>query len=251
MVKFMVEVKKQRRRSGKRLVKGVVFILICGAILGSVVYLPIFTLQTVKLTGATYLTVDDILKVGDIYINEPLFKLETDKVAGRLLNDVRVEDVTVRRSLPHTLEVIVTERVPIATVASNYGYINIDKHGKILDSYKNLRAMEIPMITGALIKDLYIGDNVDDPLIKKILEFLQMLDEESLNKISEVAIVSENYVVAYTATERPVQIRIGALERLEEKVHLTEDFLRDLDKNPNAVEYIDFNYTAPFIKLYQ
>ena len=107
----MAEIKKQPRRSGKRLVKGVIFLLICGVILGMLVYLPIFTLQEVKLTGSTYMTVDDILKVGDIYINEPLFKLETDKVAGRLLNDVRVEDVTVRRSLPHTLEVIVTERV--------------------------------------------------------------------------------------------------------------------------------------------
>lgn len=247
----MVEIKKQRKRSSKRLVKGVIFLLICGAILGAVVYLPIFTLQKVKLTGATYLTVEDILKIGDIYINEPLFQLETDKVAGRLLNDVRIEDVTVRRSLPHTLEVTVTERHPIATVACNYGYLDIDKHGKILDSYKTLRAMEIPMITGAMIKDLYIGDDVEDPIVLKILEFLQMLNAESLNKISEVAIVEENYVVAYTATERPVQIRIGALERLEEKVHLTEDFLRDLDRNPNAVEYVDFNYTAPFIKLYQ
>lgn len=247
----MAEIKKQRRRSSKRLVKGIIFLLICGAILGAIVYLPIFTLQKVNLTGATYITVDDVLKIGDIYINEPLFKLETDKVAGRLLNDVRIEDVTVRRELPHTLEVTVKERTPLATVACNYGYIDIDKHGKILDSYKNLRAMDIPMITGAMIKDLYIGDDVDDTHVQKILEFLQLLNTESLNKISEVAIVAENYIVAYTATERPVQIRIGALERLEDKAHLTEDFLRDLDKNPNAVEYIDFNYTAPFIKLYQ
>lgn len=244
-------VKKQPRRSGKRLIKGIIFLLLCGVILGMLVYLPIFTLKEVKLTGSTYLTVDDILKVGDIYINEPLFKLETDKVAGRLLNDVRIEDVTVRRSLPHTLEVIVVERMPIATVVCNYGYLDIDKHGKILDSYKNLREMKIPMITGALIKDLYIGDDVENEHIQKILDFLELLDTASLNKISEVAIVAENYVVAYTATERPVQIRIGALERLDEKAKLTEDFLRDIDTNPNAVEYVDFNYTAPFIKLYQ
>ena len=248
----MVDViKKQPRRSGRRVVKGVIFLLICGAILGAVVFLPIFTLQEVKLTGATYFTVDDVLKVGDIYIGEPLFKLETDKVAGRLLNDVRVEEVTVRRDLPHTLEVKITERKSIATVVCNYGYLDIDKHGKILDSYKNLREMSIPMITGALVKDLYIGDDVEDEYVQKILKFLDMLDVASLNKISEVAIVAENYVVAYTDTERAVQIRIGALERLDEKAKLTEDFLRDLDKNPNAVEYVDFNYTAPFIKLYQ
>lgn len=247
----MAEIKRQRRRSGRRMVKGIIFLLVSGLILGAVVYLPIFTLQQIKLVGATYLTEEDVLKVGNIYINEPLFQLETDNVASRLSKDVRVEDVTVRRSLPHTLEVIVTERKPIATVVCNYGYLDIDKHGKILDSYKNLREMQIPMITGAIIKDLYIGDDVEDELVQKILEFLDMLDAASLNKISEVAIVAENYIVAYTDTERPVQIRIGALERLEEKAKLTEDFLRDVDKNPNAVEYVDFNYTAPFIKLYQ
>lgn len=247
----MAEIKRQRRRSGRRMVKGIIFLLVSGLILGAVVYLPIFTLQQINLVGATYLTEEDVLKVGNIYINEPLFQLETDNVASRLSKDVRVEDVTVRRSLPHTLEVIVTERKPIATVVCNYGYLDIDKHGKILDSYKNLREMQIPMITGAIIKDLYIGDDVEDELVQKILEFLDMLDAASLNKISEVAIVAENYIVAYTDTERPVQIRIGALERLEEKAKLTEDFLRDVDKNPNAVEYVDFNYTAPFIKLYQ
>ena len=107
------------------------------------------------------------------------------------------------------------------------------------------------MITGATVHDMYIGDDVEDEHVQKILDFLELLDAASLNKISEVAIVAENYVVAYTATERSVQIRIGALERLEEKAKLTQDFLRDLDNNPNAVEYVDFNYTAPFIKLYQ
>ena len=209
----MVEVKKQRR-SGRRLVKGILFLIICVVTLGAVVYFPIFTLQEIKLNGAIFLTEEDILKVGDIYINEPLFQLETDKVASRLMKDVRVEDVTIHRRLPHTLEVNIVERVPIATMVCNYGYLDMDKHGKILD-------------------------------------FLQLLDAASLNKISEVAIVAENYVVAYTNSERAVQIRIGALERLEEKAHLTEDFLRDLETNPNAVEYVDFNYTAPFIKLYR
>jgi len=87
-------------------------------------------------------------------------------------------------------------------------------------------------------------------IVKKILSFLQKLDDESLNKISEVAIISEDYIVAYTNTgEKSIQIRIGKLERLDDKARLTEDFLKDLATNPNPIEYIDFNYTAPFIKL--
>lgn len=223
--------------------------LISGLILGFVVYVPLFTLQEIKLIGATYITEEDILKVGNIYIGEPLFQLETDSVASRLSQDLRIEEVSVRRSLPSTLEVTVKERKPLATIACDYGYLDMDKNGKILDSYKNLKVMQIPMITGAVAKDKYIGDEVDDPLVKKILEFLQKIDAESLNKLSEVAIISADYIVAYTNTERSVQIRIGKLERLDEKARLTEDFLKDLETNPNPIEYVDFNYTAPFIKL--
>ena len=242
---------KRVRRSGRRLFKGIVFLLIVGAILGFFVYVPFFTLKEVKLIGAERLTVEDILKVGNIYIGEPIFQLETNDITTRLSNDLRIESVTVRRIVPNTLEVTLKERKLLATIVCDYGYLDLDKSGKIIDSYKNLREMKIPMITGAQAQDKYIGDEIDDDLVKKILEFLQKLAPESLNKLSEVAIVAADYVVAYTDTEQAVQIRIGKMERLDEKAHLVDDFLRDLDNNPHAVEYVDFNYTAPFIKLAQ
>ena len=211
---------RRRRRFG-RLFRGIIFLFVSAAILSFFVYLPFFTLDNVKLVGAKYLTVEDILRIGEIYQGEPLFRLETDQVQSRLAKDLRIEEVTVKRHLPHTLEVTIKERRPIATVACNYGYLDIDHDGTVLDSYKSLKSMQIPMINGLRVRDLYIGDKVDDELIKKILDFLQRLDEDTLNRISEVAFVEEDYVVMYTATERAVQIRIGKLERLDEKARLT------------------------------
>ena len=241
----------RRRRRFSRLFRGIIFLFVSAMVLSFFVYMPFFTLENIKLVGAKYLTQEDILRIGEIYLGEPLFKLETDQVQSRLSKDLRIEEVSVKRNLPHTLEVTIKERRPIATVACNYGYLDLDHEGTVLDSYKSLKTMKIPMINGVSVRDLYIGDKVDDELIKKILDFLQRLDEETLNGISEVAFVEEDYVVMYTATERAVQIRIGKLERLDEKARLTEDFLRDLETNPHPVEYVDFNYTAPFIKLAQ
>ena len=106
----MAEVKKVRRRSGRRLFKGIVFLAICGVIIGMFVYVPFFTLKEVKLVGAEHLTAEDILKAGDIYIGEPMFKLETDTVKNRLSQDLRIESVTVRRIVPNTLEITIKER---------------------------------------------------------------------------------------------------------------------------------------------
>ena len=190
---------------------------------------------------------EEITKIAGIYYGEPLFQLETDEVTKRLMQDLRIEEATVRRNLPSTLDITVKERMPVATLACEYGYLDIDRQGKVIDSYRTLKNMPIPMVTGLQVRDLYIGDDIQDKMIKDILYFLQQMDEASLNQISEVAITRPNYIVAYTTKSIP--IRLGSLERLEEKARLTEDFLRDLDSNPHTVEYVDFNYTRPFIKL--
>ena len=241
---------RRRRRFG-RLFRGIIFLVVSAAVLGFFVYVPFFTLNEIKLVGAKYLTQEDIMKIGDIYMGEQLFRLETDVVQNRLSKDLLIEEVTVRRHLPHTLEVTIKERRPLATIVCDYGYLDLDRNGVIIDSYKSLKTMKIPMINGAAVRDLYIGDSVEDEHVKKILDFLQRINEETLNHLSEIAIVEEDYIVMYTDTARPVQIRIGKLERLDEKARLTEDFLRDLETNPHPVEYVDFNYTAPFIKLAQ
>ncbi|MBR6014251.1 MAG: FtsQ-type POTRA domain-containing protein [Selenomonadaceae bacterium] len=240
---------KRVHRSGRRIFKGIIFLIITCAILGAFVYVPFFTLTNINLNGANYITTEDVIKIGNIYIGEPLFELETDTIATRLSSDLRIEEVTVRRKLPGTLEVTIKERKPVATIICDYGYLDLDKSGTILDSYKTLKVMQIPMITGATVHDKYIGDTVEDKMVKEVLIFLQKINADALNKISEIAIIEENYIVAYTNTERSVQIRIGKLERLDEKARLTEDFLKNLENNPNPIEYVDFNYTAPFIKL--
>ena len=244
-----VEKRIIKRRSPRRILKGFLFIVICTAIVGILVYSPIFVLRHVQVDGAVYLKKEELVRISGIYMGEPLFQLETDQVTKRLLQDLRIEEALVRRQLPSTLEITIKERMPVATVACEYGYLDIDRQGKVIDSYRTLKNMPIPMITGVQVRDLYIGDDVEDEMVKKILSFLQQLDDVSLNQLSEIAITGPDYLVAYTTNS--VQIRLGILERMEEKARLTQDFLKDLATNPYQVEYVDFNYTTPFIKLIQ
>ena len=238
---------EHRRRSTSRLFKGFLFFVICSGILGIIVYSPIFVLREVQVSGNRYVSKEAVTEIAGVYYGEPMFRLETDEVAKRLLKDLRFEDVVVRRRLPNILDITVKERMPVATMACEYGYIDIDRQGKVLDSYRTLKNMPIPMLTGVEARDVYIGDSVTDESVKNAVNFLQHLDEASINQISEVSIVTPDYMIAYTTQSIP--IRLGNAERIEEKARLTEDFLRDLNQNPYPVEYVDFNYTTPFIKL--
>ena len=240
---------KPKNRSHRRLKMGLKFLLVCGILIGIFVYSPLFVVRDIVVSGNTYLDKAEVIRISGIYYGEPLFQMDTVSITKRIMEDLRIEEVTVRRSLPVTINITVKERVPMATVATDYGYADIDRQGKLIDSYKTLKKMPIPMITGITLKDKYIGDDTDDPLIKDIIFFLQHVNAAALNQISEIAIVAPDYIVAYTT--KSVQIRLGKPERLEEKARLTNDFLDELQENKQEIEFIDFNYTAPFIKLAQ
>jgi hypothetical protein len=80
-----------------------------------------------------------------------------------------------------------------------------------------------------------------------VLSYLQALDETDLNQLSEVSIVSSDHIVAYTV--HAAQIRLGGADRLAEKAELTDSFLKDAKTAGKAVEFVDFSYKAPIIRL--
>lgn len=239
--------KPRGRRSPRRIIKGIIFLVVTLGVLSLLVYSPIFTLQKLNIKGAVYLSEDEIAYIARIHKGQPLFNLETAEVTENLLKDLRIESAAVKRKLPYSLDINIIERVPVATVASEYGYVDIDRQGKVIAAYRSLRHVPIPLITGISVHDLYIGDDVQEPTVKKVLEFLQKLSPEALNQISEVNAANPSAFVVYTA--KAVQIRLGGLDRLEEEVRLTEDFLQDQQTSPYTVEYVDFSYEVPVIRL--
>ena len=231
-----------RRRSPRRVLKGFLFLVVSGALLAVVVYSPLFSVRDVRIIGNHYMPADDIRRVAGVYPGVPL-------LAQLLMKDLRVEQASVRRSLPSTLEIQIVERRPVATVDCDFGYVDLDREGTVIDAYKTLKKMPIPMVTGIKLKDIYIGDKTTDENLKAALVYLNALKPETNAQISEVSLKKPDDVMAYTTGG--VQIRLGALDRLEEKAHLTDSFIVDQEVKQRPVEYVDFKYTAPFIKLKQ
>lgn len=227
--------------------KGLLFLVACGVIMAIIIYTPLFTLQHVEIHGNTYLTEEQITAIGRIHKGEPLFQLQTDVVAQNLMHDLRVESAVVRRRLPDTVEIEVSERKPVATMACDYGYLDLDRNGKVLSVYKNLHNVPIPLITGMELTGLYVGDDVSDEYVRDVLYFLNHLNMDTLNQISEINIARPDAVVAYT--NGSVEIRLGKMERLDEKASLTDDFVSDLKTSRHIIEYVDFSYEAPFIRM--
>ena len=238
---------RQRRRSPRRLLKGLLYLVVCGLVLAFVIYSPIFTLQRVEVSGNTNLSVEDIESIAQIQKGMPLLSIKTDEVMRHLTSDLRIESAEVRRAMPDTLQIDIKERRPLATAAGDYGYLDLDRQGKVLSVYRTLHQLPIPVITGTTVPGVYIGDDNGNETVTKILYFLQQLDDSALSQLSEVHVETNGDVVIYTNSS--VQIRLGPLEDLDVKAKQTQDFLDALPHSLHPIEFVDFRYKAPFIRL--
>ncbi|SMD05881.1 cell division protein FtsQ/DivIB [Sporomusa malonica] len=208
---------------------------------------PYFTVGTVLVEGNKYITVEEVLRVADIPEKVNIFRLKTDNIRDRLMNDLRVAEVKVERNFPATIAIQIKERQPLAFVASQYGFVEIDRQGVVLAALKNLKQVKVPVITGVRLGNVYVGDQVNNPGLASVLTYLAALDETALNQLSEVNIKSPDELVAYTTES--VYIRVGDSQRLTEKARLTGEILQEILAKKMAVEYVDLNYTSPIIKI--
>lgn len=233
--------------SSRRILRGAFYLLCASGIIAVLVYSPLFTFQQLVVHGNVHLDENELCEIARIHYGQRLFELKTDEMTTNLLRDLRIESAVVRRQLPHKIEMDIVERIPVATVACDYGYLDFDRQGKVIASYRSLKGADIPIITGVKLRDLYIGDDNNDPQVAQAISFLARIDPADIGEISEVSLRNPDAVVAYTKTALP--IRLGQLTGIPDKTALTQDFLRDQKTTRHTVEYVDFSYDAPFIKL--
>lgn len=233
--------------SSRRVLKGAFYLFCIGGVLAGLIYSPLFTFQQLVVHGSVQLDAEELCEIARIQYGERLFALKTDAMTANLLHDLRIESAVVRRQLPNKIEMEIVKRVPLATVACDYGYLDFDRQGKVIAGYRTLKGADIPIITGVKLHDLYIGDDNTSPQIEKVLAFLRKIDYTEVAQLSEINITMPETVVAYTKNALP--IRLGNLDGIADKAGLTQDFLQDQRTTRHTVEFVDFSYDAPFIKL--
>ena len=216
-------------------------------LLVSLAFSPIFVLRDVQIEGNKFLTTKDICRIASIREGENLFSLKSDEIKTALLKDLRIEQVTIKKSFPSTLEIQIKERIPIGMVECDYGWLSISRDGTVIDAERNFRDNAVvPKITGYKVNGLFVGDRVSGSSLLAVLEYLDLVNDETLGKIKYIDISHENDIIGYV--DNDVQIRIGEAANLEEKAEITDSFIKDKTL-AYGIEYLDMRYSQPVIKF--
>ncbi|MDL2280423.1 FtsQ-type POTRA domain-containing protein [Selenomonadales bacterium OttesenSCG-928-I06] len=209
-----------------------------------------FKIGTVEVKENKYVSTKEILEIANINNNKEInvFSLDTVEIKERLLSDLRVSEVNITRKLPTTIVIDIKERKPVAFVEFKYGFVQIDKDALVFSVSKSISNINIPTIKGPILGNVHIGDQIENSDIKNILSYLKLLDEATLNSLKEI---SFNNDAISTITSDSILIKVGSLDRIEEKAALTISILKDIKDNKLKVEYIDLSYATPVIKIKQ
>jgi cell division protein FtsQ len=162
---------------------------------------PFFYVTDIHVTNEGTLTREQILTVGGVLQGMHFLTIDSGKIRARLSQLPQVEHVEVQRKFPHRLEIEVTERQPVAWLteqsdidptASDRAFL-VDPHGYVMKCRKILpEYYHLPIISGAVIEDLALGQRTKALEIVAALELLHLNNDSTRWQIRNID-VSRRY----------------------------------------------------------
>lgn len=264
---------KLRRRRRRRNRGGAPTLLILLCVLVAVVAILtamtiFFKVRRVVIQGDTRYTQEEITIASGLHDGDNLILFNKFRAIDGIFSACPYLDtIKMRRRLPDTVEIVVTECVPVAVVEDEpfeepdpkdstkliarggTGKWLIDIRGKLLEQV-SARPLNLCYLKGMTLKDPKIGTTVDffnEDLQKPVFLLLNTAkDDDILQDIGEIDF-SELYNIRFSYTQR-FTVHLGSADDLEKKIRylrlITEDKL-----SSNAVGVIDLSdtQTARFI----
>ncbi|WP_276840534.1 FtsQ-type POTRA domain-containing protein, partial [Anaerovibrio lipolyticus] len=209
---------------------------------------PVFVLKHVNVHGNTYLSDEEIIRISGVNLGENLFQLATDEIMQAIGKDIRIDQVIVRRNFPNSLDIQVVERIPLAIIKCDYGYLEVGRGGIVLDAHRNLSQIPVPIVSGVEVSDLFVGDTAENQQLSQVLDFLDKLNRDTATSIAEINISDPNNVMVYM--NHSVQLKMGALDSLQKKLEITESVNREVKQAKHPIDYVDARFDGSYsIKL--
>lgn len=243
--------KETRRKKRLRLLRLVVTVMVIVAGLVGIwryIHRPDFAFGHTNISGTNKLKEADILKMAGTEAPMNMFNISFNRVRDALKQDVRFHSSTVEYKWPNEMRIVVQEREPALYVANSYNsYVQVDYKGVVLSVSTAIPDAKAPLLIGESCGNVFIGDPVKNEKVLKILEFHQKLSPEAKDQIVEI--VNDAQLGVKLRQRNGMQVLLGPVNKLSEKVELYMTVFRRLKGKNIQAEYIDLTFNKPYIKL--
>lgn len=193
---------KTKRRSRGRfpgLYKAVSAVLILAAVM--VACAVFFRVETIEVVGNAHYTAQEIIDVTGVETGDNLFTLDRARLAREIQSRLPyVQTVSIRRALPDSLVISVTEGEAVAAISHAGRWWLLDSTGKLLEETSNpgghAAITGISPLAPAPGTSLATAEE-QRPRLKRLRELLEALEENQLLDKLDSVDLSEDYCVTF------------------------------------------------------
>jgi cell division septal protein FtsQ len=203
---------------------------------------PALQVSRITVDGHERLSTGEVLALVEGLRGRNIIGLDLDEWQQRLLSSPWVEEATLRRVLPSTVEVRVRERRPIAVGRMGSALYLIDAHGIVVDEYGPAYAdFDLPIVDGLAAPKGRDGlvDEARAALAARVIAALAAHPELS-QRVSQIDVSDPHDAVVMLEGDRAL-LRVGEedfVERLEQYLELG-DALRE---RVAEIDYVDLRF---------
>lgn len=223
--------KRVRRRKKKiSLYIFMIFIIVIGiGILLSVTLL--FNINVINIKGDVDYSDDTVLEASGLSKGDNLVRLDANEAERKILSSmIYIEEASISKKYPDTLEINLTKCVPAANVEYDDGYLLISKKGKILENVKEART-DCFTIKGIEAQSYDLGGYIQSSDEQKTKIYTEILDALSKYEDHNVTLIdmTDKFDIVINYDNR-INFELGNANDISYKIKLADTVLKDIDE---------------------
>ena len=246
--KTMKPVKKRaaRARFARLFVYGAAVLVAVAATYSAVdglVHASFFKVKKIAVRGHVRLSSGEVQALVDDLRGSSILTADLTEYRRRLLESPWIGDVALRRVLPSTVEVFVSEREPIALCRINGQLYLIDRGGTIIDEFgPKYRKFDLPIIDGATRPPSSGEPMIDE---RRIALAARVIDDVASNtalagRVSQID-VSDEFDAVVLLDDDPALLHVGT-EKFADRLQGYIDLADRLRETVPEIDYARLQY---------
>ncbi len=186
--------KKRRKKSKNYLLRILVAIVVIVAV-GLFITSDYFNVEKINIVGNSKYSSEKLIEVGALKASGNLFFTNVGDGIEKIEELPYVENVSIERKLPDTLNIVLTERVPVIAIKDEKEFVLIDDEGYVLEKVETLE--NITLLEGVTLENKKVGEKVlveEEVELEKGLELMATANETGIvfEKIEIIPVTEES-----------------------------------------------------------
>ncbi len=219
--------RKKRRKLKSGAAKFLTALIILCILAITALFLPCFNITNITVEGNKVLKSEEIIKVSQTGRGYNLFRTSTRKAKKNLLKMPYIKGVKIKKILPTTLKIIVTEEDAAAYVVNGKNFVAINKEGRVLEVAKKMRdgIMKMP--------GLKVSESAPGEMIKYKSNVTKEIQDLCMEKLSENELIKKVAVLDISnASSVKIEfnngllVQIGNTDEIDYKIKMIDTVLK-------------------------